>query len=101
KPRGEVILAATRGAKKSATKPPPIPAAAVAKATSSVQALPPLPIADPRAATLRATPTASPRDEFNDSSIRKTNVATSPFERGDPTTVQRDEEDATSIQRHS
>src|SRR6185312_16661472 len=35
KPRGEVILAATRGAKKSATKPPPIPAAAVAKATSS------------------------------------------------------------------
>ena len=120
-PRGEVILAATRGAKKP-TKPPPIPAAA--KATASETALPPLPPlkldrpSDPgraptaaassadlaRAATLRATPTAPPPPvvplkEFDDSSIRKTNIATAPFERGDPTSA--GEDDATSIQRPS
>ena len=125
KPRGEVILAATRGPK-NPTKPPPIPAAAIGKATASETALPPLPPAklpiDParaptaaassadlaRAATLRAKsvsqppPPPVPVKEFDDSSIRKTNIATSPFERGDPTSVQQEgDEDATSIQRPS
>ncbi|HEY1813052.1 MAG TPA: hypothetical protein VGG74_11965 [Kofleriaceae bacterium] len=93
-PRGEVILATKRAPKQ--TKPPPLPPAVRAKTTSP----PPLVVESSKAV---------PKGEFDDSVAQKntvargkgdaTSVATSPFERGDPTTVQQD--DATSIQRPS
>ncbi len=105
KPRGEVILATSR-AVKSPTRPPPIPAAARAKTASAPPPLPPLPPVVVESANV-------PRGEFDRTAGKTTNEAkrgepgrgdatsasTSPFERGDPTSVQ--EDDATAIQRPS
>jgi hypothetical protein len=104
-PRGEVILA-TKRAPKQPTRPPPIPTAARAKSTSQP---PPLPALPPLVVEA-SKPAVVPKGEFDDSAAQKntiargsgkdgTSVATSPFERGDPTTVQQDDE--TSIQRPS
>ncbi|HEY3804775.1 MAG TPA: hypothetical protein VGL61_19310 [Kofleriaceae bacterium] len=103
-PRGEVILATKRAPKQ--TKPPPLPPAVRAKTTSPPPP-PPTPPAPPPLVVESSK--AVPKGEFDDSVAQKntvargkgdaTSVATSPFERGDPTTVQQDDE--TSVQRPS